>query len=172
MSSQFENFAGIFRLALDGKKEEAINAVMAERARLTAFKAELTDKLANADKDLTMLNTILPPEASKHVAPPPPPKGTVNSVALARDTIDMAKQRISDAKIKEKRDSAIINAAKELGGTYAQFTTVSIANELKSKGIETGVPENRISTVISRLLLRHEQEFEKVETGMYKLRNA
>ncbi len=172
MSSQFENFAGIFRLALDGKKEEAINAVMAERARLTAFKAELTDKLANTDKDLAMLNTILPPDTSDRVAPPPPPKGVISSVALARDAIDMAKQRISDAKIKEKRDLAIIDAAKELGGMYAQFTTVSIANELKSKGIETGVPDNRISTVISRLLLRHEQEFEKVKTGIYKIKNT
>jgi len=172
MSSQFENFAGIFRLALDGKKEEAINAVMAERARLVAFKAELTDKLANADKDLAMLNTILPPAALESVVPAPSPKGIVNSVASARDSIDMVEQRISDAKIKEERDLAIIDAAKELGGMYAQFTTVSIANELKNKGIETGVPENRISTVISRLLLRHEQEFEKVETGMYKLKNA
>lgn len=166
MSSQFENIAEISRLLWEGKKEEASNEVISERARFKAI-------IENANKNLAMLDAISPPVTSDCVAQPPSKaKGAINSISLARDAIELTKQRISDAKVKEQRDLAIIDTAKELGGMYAQFTTVSIANELKEKGIETGVPENRISTVISRLLLRHDQEFEKVETGIYKLRNS
>jgi len=172
MSSQFKNFAGIFRLALDGKKDEAIEAGKAERTRLSALKAQITSefntKLAVIDNDLAMLNTILPPDTTDPLAAP---KGIINSAMTGDSIADTAKHRLLEAEIKEKRDSAIIEAAKALGGMYEQFTTVSIANELQQKGIETGVPDNRISTVISRLLLRHEGEFERVTTGVYKIKN-
>jgi len=160
------NITEILRLALEGTKEDVINAVRTESARLVSLKEEYTNKLASVNKDLAMLDSL----PIDNVGNKSTRKGMI-SEAMHTEGFALRPQSV-DAGIKNKRDSAIIVAAKELGGIYDQFTTVSIANELKNKGIETGVPENRISTVISRLLLRHEQEFEKVETGIYKLKNA
>lgn len=168
MSSQFESFAGIFRLALEGKKDEAIDAVIAERARLTALKAELTDQLARADEDLAMLNTMLP----QGMAPSPAASSRNRLNKTLADFALSAERRLQSVADKGKRDSAIIETAKELGRIKNKFDTTSIAAELARKGVQMGVPENRASTVISRLLLRNENVFEKVTTGVYKLRNA
>ena len=160
MQKQYDRFSGIFHLLWEGKTKEAKNTVSNERAVLLRRKTAITEELADIDKDLGLLDTILPPEVG--LVPPPPSAPSLHRVGI-----------ISSAMIdKDKRDSAIIETAKELGYIADTFYTVDVGKAVTQKGIDMGIPENRYSSVISRLLLNHEDQFLKVDSGTFRLKNA
>ncbi len=173
MSSQLDNLAEIFHLALDGKKQQAIDAALSEKERLAALKADLSEKLASVDKDLLMVDKmvgkILPKENEEKPTLPPSSSRLISSGIAGRSA---ARRNAMSSNLKEKRDSAIIQTAKDLGMTRGHFESAEVASNLKMKGVQMYVDANRVNTVISRLLLRHQALFEKVDTGIYKLKNA
>ena len=161
MQSQNQRFASIFHLLWDGKKSEAKTLINSERDELSSKRIIIAEQLAGVDKDLELLDTILPPAKSES-ADVKPHHNTITAVTAAQHKQDSVKKNL--------RDSAILEAARALGVTGQHFTTMDVANIVTANGIDMVIAENRYSTAISRLLSRNGR-FERVGSGIFKANN-